>query len=71
MSVGFVSPHSLQFVFLNLVSLIVAAECGFLKQKNLRKSMNSMLDCFLEINHVTPFGFISVQAPVNSQVSNK
>ena len=42
-----------------------------LKQKNLRKSMNSILDCFLEINHVTPFGFISVQAPVSSQVSNK
>lgn len=43
----------------------------FLEQKKHRKSMNSMLDCFVEINHVTPFGFISDQAAVSSQVSKK
>lgn len=42
------------------------------QQKNLHKSMISMLDCFPQINHVTPFRFISVQAPISasSQASN-
>ena len=44
----------------------------FLEQKNPRKSMISMRDCFPQINHVTPFGLISVQAPisVSSQAFN-
>lgn len=42
------------------------------EQKNLRKSMISMVDCFPQINHVTPFRLISVQAPISasSQASN-
>ena len=45
---------------------IVAAACGFAEQKNLTKSVMSMRDCFLPINHVTPFRLISARSVISA-----
>ena len=65
-------PHTVCSLFFSKTLFIHSCRgVRFLEQKNLGKSMNSMLDCFVEINHVTPFGVISDQAAVSSQGSNK